>query len=100
MVIFASTLCLVIPATVIVCAACMENFTMVVIGCILIALGLLLSKILTKIRIEARKAVEYDEFGLSKSKGHYERLSKAERNQIDLVNYPPPKGSGLVTAQS
>lgn len=58
---------------------------MIVIGCILIALGLLLSKFLTNLRIEARKAVEYDEFGLSKSKGHYERLSKAERNQIDLM---------------
>ena len=28
--------------------------------------------------------VEYDEYGLSKTKGHYEYLSKAERDAIDL----------------
>ena len=28
-------------------------------------------------RVKTRRDVEYDEFGLSKSKGHYEYLSKA-----------------------
>ena len=41
-------------------------------------------KPLERMRIEYRKDVEYDEFGLSKSKGRYERLSKAERDAIDL----------------
>ena len=36
------------------------------------------------LRVKTRRDVEYDEFGLSKSKGNYEYLSKAERDQIDL----------------
>ena len=35
-------------------------------------------------RVNTRRDVEYDEFGLSKTKGNYEYLSKAERDQIDL----------------
>lgn len=42
------------------------------------------NKPLQRMRIEARKDVEYDEFGLSKTKGRYEYLSKAERDKIDL----------------
>ena len=55
-----------------------------VIGIVLIAVGLTLSKVFSNMRVEARREVEYDEFGLSKSKGNYERLSKAERDAIDL----------------
>ena len=35
-------------------------------------------------RVKTRREVEYDEFGISKSKGNYEYLSKKERDQIDL----------------
>lgn len=35
-------------------------------------------------RVKTRRDVEYDEFGISKSKGNYEYLSKKERDQIDL----------------
>lgn len=37
-----------------------------------------------KLRVEARRDVEYDEYGRSKSKGNYEHLSKQERDMIDL----------------
>lgn len=43
-----------------------------------------LNKPLQALRVRARQEVEYDEFGLSKTKGRYEYLSKAERDQIDL----------------
>lgn len=55
------------------------------IGGVIIAVGgLILAKPLTDMRVELRKYVEYDEFGRSKKKGTYERLSKKERDQIDL----------------
>lgn len=42
------------------------------------------NKVLTNLRVKYRQDVEYDEYGLSKTKGKYEYLSKAERDQIDL----------------
>ena len=46
--------------------------------------GILLKNPLREWRVKARREVEYDEYGLSKSKGKYEYLSKAERDQMDL----------------
>lgn len=56
----------------------------IICGIMIAVIGIGLSKPLTEMRIVARKDVEYDEFGRSKSKGTYERLSKKERDQIDL----------------
>lgn len=47
-------------------------------------IGFLLKNPVREMRIAARRSAEYDEFGLSKTKGRYEYLSKAERDQIDL----------------
>ena len=55
-----------------------------IIGAVIAVVGFALSKPLTDMRVNARKDVEYDEFGRSKSKGTYERLSKKERDQIDF----------------
>jgi stage V sporulation protein K len=54
------------------------------VGAVLLAIGVVLQGPLRDFRINTRRAVEYDEYGLSKSKGNYERLSKAERDLIDL----------------
>ena len=53
-------------------------------GCVLLILGFALQGPLRSARIAARRFVEYDEYGLSKTKGDYEGLSKAERDAIDL----------------
>lgn len=53
-------------------------------GCITAVAGLALFKPVRDMRVVARNEVEYDEFGFSRTKGKYEYLSKAERNQIDL----------------
>lgn len=50
----------------------------------LLIFGLVLQGPLRKQRIAARRDVEYDEYGLSKTTGDYEGLSKAERDAIDL----------------
>ena len=84
LILLGSVLCMGVPAAVLLVALYTKNMVIAVFGCALIAVGLTLSKILTNMRIEARREVEYDEFGLSKTKGNYERLSKAERDQIDL----------------
>lgn len=57
---------------------------MPIIGVVLIVLGLALMMPLRKWRVATRREVEYDEFGISKSKGNYEYLSKAERDKMDL----------------
>ena len=57
---------------------------MLVVTVLLAGAAFALQKPLESMRIEARQDVEYDEFGRSKSKGDYSRLSKAERDQIDL----------------
>lgn len=51
---------------------------------LLFVISLLLNKPIQELRIKYRQKVEYDEYGRSKSKGTYERLSKKEREQIDL----------------
>lgn len=55
-----------------------------IIGVAIAVIGLIARKPLQELRIECRRDVEYDEFGLSKTKGRYEYLSKAEKDQIDL----------------
>jgi stage V sporulation protein K len=69
---------------VLLAALYMSSTVLLCVGGVLFAVGLIMSKVLTNIRVEARREVEYDEFGRSKSKGNYEKLSKAERDQIDL----------------
>lgn len=54
------------------------------LGCMLLFIGIALQGVIRKFRVSTRRDVEYDEFGLSKSKGHYEHLSKQERDMIDL----------------
>lgn len=56
----------------------------VYVGIGIIMFGFILKKPLQKLRFKLREEVEYDEFGLSKTKGKYEYLSKAEKDQIDL----------------
>lgn len=53
-------------------------------GIVLILIGLALWYPCRTWRVQTRRDVEYDEFGISKSKGNYEYLSKKERDQIDL----------------
>jgi len=55
-----------------------------IIGGVLLTVGILAQKPLQRLRINTRRAVEYDEYGRSKTKGDYERLSKAERDAIDF----------------
>lgn len=54
------------------------------IGGIALGLGIVLQHPIRDFRVKCRRDVEYDEYGLSKSKGKYEYLSKAERDAIDL----------------
>jgi stage V sporulation protein K len=62
-----------------------SNFTpYYILGGGILIIGLFARKPLQELRVQARRDVEYDEFGLSKTKGKYEYLSKAERDQIDL----------------
>lgn len=97
-----SLLSLLLPAIVVALAFAMEteinafakdigleiakpNLTIVLpFGLVLGVVGLLLQGKIREFRIATRRDVEYDEYGLSKSKGRYERLSKAERDAIDL----------------
>ena len=53
-------------------------------GAIAVVLGLAVWYPCRAWRVKTRRDVEYDEFGISKSKGNYEYLSKKERDQIDL----------------
>lgn len=59
-------------------------FIAAVPGAIVMGLGFALKMPVQDMRIESRRRAEYDEFGLSRTKGRYEYLSKAERDQIDL----------------
>lgn len=84
--IIATVLVVFVPVGMLFAALCfMESprFLMPV-GGLLLVFGLALQKPLREMRIKYRRDVEYDEYGLSKSKGHYESLSKAERDAIDL----------------
>lgn len=84
LILLGSVLCIGGPAAVLIAALYLKSMFLAVVGVVLIAVGLTLSKVFSNMRVEARREVEYDEFGLSKSKGNYERLSKAERDAIDL----------------
>ena len=84
LILLGSVLCLAVPGGVLLLALYTKSAVIGIIGCVLMAMGMILSKVLGNMRVEARREVEYDEFGLSKSKGNYERLSKAERDAIDL----------------
>ena len=79
-----SVLCLALPMLVLVAALYMQSIPLGIVGLVLCEVGMLLSKTFNSMRVETRRDVEYDEFGLSKSKGTYERLSKQEREAIDL----------------
>lgn len=57
---------------------------MMIVGGAVAATGLMLTKPLQELRIKYRQDVEYDEFGRSKTKGDYSKLSKKERDAIDL----------------
>ncbi len=83
-IILLSVACVAAPAFVLLYAFYEESIELGVLGGVLLPFCYLLSKPMTKWRVEARQAVEYDEFGRSKSKGQYDKLSKAERDQIDL----------------
>lgn len=56
------------------------------VGILSIAISIGLNHPLRELRVKYRREVEYDEYGLSKTKGKYEYLSKAERDQIDMQN--------------
>lgn len=84
LILLGSVLCIGGPAAVLIAALYLKSMVLAAVGVVLIAVGLTLSKVFSNMRVEARREVEYDEFGLSKSKGNYERLSKAERDAIDL----------------
>ena len=60
------------------------NLVFCIPGGIMILVGLALWYPCRSWRVSTRREVEYDEFGISKSKGNYEYLSKKERDQIDL----------------
>lgn len=83
-IILLSMFCMVIPVAGLAIAFIMRNKVGFVICAVLAVICLLLNKPMQALRIRARQESEYDEFGLSKTKGRYEYLSKAERDQIDL----------------
>lgn len=55
-----------------------------IIGTVLILICVAAFPALRVLRVKTRRDVEYDEFGVSKSKGRYEYLSKKERDAMDL----------------
>lgn len=55
-----------------------------IMGCISVLITLIAWYPAREWRVNSRREVEYDEFGISKSKGRYEYLSKQERDKIDL----------------
>lgn len=79
-----SVFCIVLPVGFLMWSVYTESIKLAVVGLAVAVLCFFVSKAFTYMRIETRREVEYDEFGVSKSKGNYEKLSKAERNQIDL----------------
>lgn len=56
----------------------------ILIGVVVGFTGFVLKGPVRELRVKTRRAVEYDEYGLSKTKGHYEYLSKKERDAMDL----------------
>lgn len=79
-----SVLLFVIPASCIIWVIITHSTISIVCAIISVVISIILYKPISRLRISTRKDVEYDEFGLSKTKGKYERLSKAERDAIDL----------------
>lgn len=79
-----SILCMLCPVGGIIVFLYFKTLPSAVIGAIIAVVGLSLNKIMQDLRVKYRNKVEYDEFGRSKTKGKYEYLSKAERDQIDL----------------
>lgn len=84
LILFLSMLVNILPLGGIALIIMMRNTMGMILGGILIVARLALEAPLKNARVQARRDVEYDEFGLSKTKGKYEYLSKAERDQIDL----------------
>ena len=82
--IFLPILLYVLPVASLIAWLSFDNIFFLILTVILAVAAFALQKPLQAMRIEARQDVEYDEFGRSKSKGDYSRLSKAERDQIDL----------------
>ena len=82
--IFLPILLYVLPVASLIVWLSFDNIFFLILTVILAVAAFALQKPLQAMRIEARQDVEYDEFGRSKSKGDYSRLSKAERDQIDL----------------
>lgn len=54
------------------------------VGAVLTLASIAVRNPIRDLRVKYRRDVEYDEYGLSKTKGKYEYLSKEERDQIDL----------------
>ena len=79
-----SVMSLIIPVALIYFYISYHTRVLLISGIVFIIIGLLLSKPLQMLRIRYRQDVEYDEYGRSKTKGVYEKLSKAERDMIDI----------------
>ena len=73
-----------LPAGCLVWAIISHTIVSYIFLCVTTIAAIILYRPVSNLRIESRKDVEYDEFGLSKTKGKYERLSKKERDAIDL----------------
>ena len=79
-----SVTCLLVPVGCLLFAVNHKSKPVYIICLVIAGISLMFNKVLTNLRVKYRQDVEYDEYGLSKTKGKYEYLSKAERDQIDL----------------
>lgn len=82
--ILGSTALILIPAILFIAGALTSNIILLVLGVISLLVAFISFKPMQDVRIKYRNAAEYDEFGRSKKKGSYERLSRSEREKIDL----------------
>ena len=89
LIVLLSALCMITPFAAVAASIYLytryHTWWVFVVAAVLTLLSLALNAKMRDLRVEARRNVEYDEFGRSKSKGKYEYLSKKERDQIDLV---------------
>lgn len=76
-------ICIIIPLAILSYMLYTTEINILYLG--LSALPLLFLKPLMEARIKLRSTVEYDEYGVSKKNGKYERLSAKERKQADLL---------------
>lgn len=83
-IIFLSVIIMILPFISLYFAFTNKSKPLYILTGILVLIALFSSKILQQARINLRQDVEYDEFGRSRTKGSYEKLSKAERDAIDL----------------